>query len=268
MLDAKYTITIRFVAAVQAKQEIHSKRAIQFHVTHRYPQNQKIHALLRPADRSRYARCDKDIQFAHVLKITLAARRSVAHNVCLATIVRKIEHAYENDVKIHVRMHAAQTQNATWSHIQHFVIVCPDLEVMHLLDALRLALEFPEEIMLIPVHRHRAAKIHNVLQKMVEPDAHAFRHISATRTEPAADLNAFITLIARVEWRAFVNIAEIRVRAFVAITLNAKSLIMCQSVHAFEITKAIHSRDADHYQNNVSIELTVCGCKFIYVHFN
>lgn len=71
--------------------------------------------------------------------------------------------------------------------------------------------------------------------------------------EPVVGQNVFIIQIVPVEWPVFVNIVEIHVQAYVVKIPNVKLSIMCQFVHAFEITKAIHLLDADQYQKYVSI---------------
>lgn len=136
-----------------------------------------------------------------------------------------------------------------WYRIQHSVIVCPDLEVMHLLDVLPLC--HKEIIRIHAIHRH-AEKTRNVSLRMVEPDAHVFRHILVMHMELAADRNAFTIQTVPVEWLAFDNIVEIHARASVAKILNVMLLIMCQCVHAFAISKVIHSVDADQYRKYVS----------------
>lgn len=83
---------------------------------------------------------------------------------------------------------------------------------------------------------------------MAEPDAHAFHRISVMHTALAAGRNAFIIPIVLVEWLAFVNIAETLALVCVAIVPSVKLLIMCQFVHACEITKVIHSLAADQFQ--------------------
>lgn len=120
---------------------------------------------------------------------------------------------------------------------------------MHLPDVLPL---FHREIMIHALHHH-AAKILNASQKMAKPDAHVFHHTLAMHMELVADPNAFIIQIVPVEWLAYVNIAEIHVRVSVVRTQNVMLLIMCQFVHAFGITRAIHSLDADQHRKYVSI---------------
>lgn len=121
--------------------------------------------------------------------------------------------------------------------IQHSVIVCLDLEAMHLQDVHQFR---SNVIQLIHASHRRAAKIHCVALKMELQDVHVFHHTLVMLMEVAADQNVFTIQIVPADWLAYVNIAEIRAQEFAVIILSAKSLIMCQFVLAPETIKVIH----------------------------
>lgn len=154
-------------------------------------------------------------------------------------------------------MHAERMQNAMSSHILHSVIVCLDLEEMHSLVVRRLARQFRKEIISIRVLHLHVRKIHNVLQKMVEPDALVFHHILAMLTVLDVGQNVFIIPIVPVEWLAFVNIAEIHALVYVAKTLSVKLSIMYQFVLVCVTTKATHSLAADRYHQEYVSNLSL-----------
>lgn len=128
-----------------------------------------------------------------------------------------------------------------WLLIQHTAIACLDLEAMHLPDAHK----FQEMLATIHASPHHAVKIHNVLPKMVLPNALVFHHTLAMHTATVAGLSAFIIRIVPVEWPAFDNIAEIHALEYAVQMPNAMWSIMCQFVHVQEIIKEIRSLAAD-----------------------